>query len=74
MTQIDFGATITHSNKQTGVFIMEATKRITKHIVSQSVKDGIVYTMLKTLPPPKQGRSGRLLPVFAKPKSKYRVG
>ena len=53
---------------------MEATKRITKHIISQSIKDGVVYTVLKTLPPPKPKRSGRLIPVFANPKSKYRNG
>ncbi len=52
----------------------EVTKRIAKHIISQSLKDGAVYTVLKTLPPPKARRSGRVLPVFAKPRSKYRNG
>jgi hypothetical protein len=49
-------------------------KRIAKWVNEQYYKDGILYTILKATEKPRAERGGRLMPVFAKPVSRYRAG
>ena len=52
--------------------MFNAQKRIVKHIAEQYYKEGVLYTLLKPQRKPREGRGGRLMPVFAAPVSRYR--
>ena len=47
-------------------------QRIAKQIVEQRIEEGVLYTVYKPGPTPKRAKGGRLIPVFAKPVSRYR--
>ena len=49
-------------------------KRIAKWVKEQYYKDGVLYTILRATEKPRAERGGRLMPVFAKPVSRYRAG
>jgi hypothetical protein len=49
-------------------------KRIAKWIKEQYYRDGVLYTILRETEKPRAERGGRLMPVFARPVSRYRVG
>jgi hypothetical protein len=49
-------------------------KRIAKWVKEQYYRDGVLYTILRATEKPKEARGGRLMPVFAKPVSRYRAG
>jgi len=50
-----------------------AQRRLARSIIAQYTQDGILYTVFKPAPKPAKERGGRLVPVFAQPKSRYRV-
>jgi len=50
-----------------------AQRRLARSIIAQYTQDGILYTVFKPAPKPARERGGRLVPVFAQPKSRYRV-
>jgi hypothetical protein len=50
-----------------------AQRRLARNIIAQYMQDGVLYTVLKPAVKPARERGGRLVPVFAQPKSRYRV-
>jgi len=50
-----------------------AQRRLARNIIAQYMQDGILYTVLKPAVKPAKEQGGRRVPVFAQPKSRYRV-
>jgi hypothetical protein len=50
-----------------------AQRRLARNIIAQYTQDGILYTVLKPAVKPAKEQAGRRVPVFAQPKSRYRV-
>ena len=49
------------------------TKREQKHLIATELRDGILVKIFAPIKPRKERVGGRKMPVFAEPKSKYRV-
>jgi len=50
-----------------------AQRRLARSIIAQYTQDGILYTVFKPAKAPAREQGGRRVPVFAQPKSRYRV-
>ena len=49
------------------------TKREIKHLIATEMREGILVKIFAPQKPRKERSGGRRMPVFAEPKSRYRV-